>query len=93
MNHWMHYDASMRRCDARSGAGKILFAACVLALSLSCQTPVTVLPPPCPIPDDAVVMDVTEMTVLMEYVDVLRYLAEIDRYCGAVAAMAVGSSP
>ena len=65
---------------------RILFVACVVALSLSCRT-VIVTPPPCPIPSEGVVGDLTEMVVLDEYEYVRRWIAEMERYCDGIEAM------
>jgi hypothetical protein len=75
-----------RGCVTRSGKVRIFFAVCAAALNLSCRT-VLVMPPPCPVPSEGVVIDLTEMVVLREFKDVQRWVAEMDRYCDAIDAM------
>ena len=82
----MRSNGSERGRVVHSGKVKISFAVCVVALSLSCRT-VLVMPPPCPIPSEGVVIDLTEMVVLNAYEDVRRWVSEMERYCGSIDAM------
>jgi len=82
----MRSSGLVRGHGSLSRGAKISFAACAVGLSLSCRT-VLVMPPPCPVPSEGVVIDLTEMVVLNAYEDVQGYLSEIERYCSSVDAM------
>ena len=85
--HAMHSGDSPRERATLSRKARILFAVCAVALSLSCRT-VLIEPPPCPVPSGGVVIDLSEIILLGKYEFVVRWIAEMDRYCDAVDAMA-----
>ena len=82
----MHSSDSPRERVILSRKVRIFFAACAVALNLSCRT-VLIEPPPCPVPSGGVVVDLSEIILLGKYEFVVRWIAEMDRYCDAVDAM------
>lgn len=64
----------------------ILFVACVIVPSVGCATRVNFSLPPCPSPTEVVVDQVENLQQSGDYLDLIDWVSEIDRYCGAIDA-------
>ena len=72
------------RCGSRSLAAVILFVASVSVLE-GCRTSSSI--PSCPVPSVSQIDSVSEMIDSGEYPDVELWIAELERFCGAIERM------